>query len=180
MKWPERKQNRLNGFDYSRDALYFVTSCVQDKVCVFGEVVNENMQLNKFGCIAEQQWNWLKEQYPYVVLHAYVVMPNHVHGILEIDRDAVGIGRNLSALGPSGETGMFPSSSPQIKTLSQLIGAYKTTTTKLIKAAGLTGFSWQRSFHDHIIRNEMAYYKIRDYILSNPEKWPDDVFYQQV
>ncbi|PTX22719.1 hypothetical protein C8N40_101547 [Pontibacter mucosus] len=180
MKWPERKQNRLNGFDYSKDALYFVTSCVQDKACVFGEVVNEIMQLNKYGFIAEQQWTWLEEQYPYVVLHAFVVMPNHVHGILEIDRDAVGTGRDLSTLGPAGETGMFSSSSPQIKTLSQLIGAYKTTTTKLIKAAGLTDFSWQRSFHDHIIRNEKAYCKIRDYILSNPEKWPEDVFYQQV
>jgi REP element-mobilizing transposase RayT len=97
MKWPDRKLNRLNGFDYSRDALYFVTSCVQDKACVFGKVVNEEMQLNEYGSIAEQQWDWLEKQYPYVVLHAFVVMPNHVHGLIEIDRDIVGTGRDLSA-----------------------------------------------------------------------------------
>ncbi|WP_219855951.1 transposase [Pontibacter mangrovi] len=134
-----------------------MTSCVKDKACVFGEVVNETMQLNKYGCIAEQQWTWLKEQYPYVVLHAFVVMPNHVHGILEIDRDAVGTGRDLSALGHAAETETPLSLSLKSKSLSQLIGAYKTTTTKLIRAAGLTDFSWQRSFHDHIIRNERAY-----------------------
>jgi len=59
-----------------------------------------------------------------------------------------------------------------------LIGVYKTTTSKLIRGAGLTDFAWQRSFHDHIIRNDKAYTKIRDYILSNPEKWPEDIFYQ--
>ncbi|WP_162428386.1 transposase [Pontibacter pudoricolor] len=186
MKWPDRKLNRLNGFDYSRDALYFVTSCVLDKACVFGEVVNEAMQLNKFGCIAEQQWHRLAELYPYVVLHAFVVMPNHVHGIIEIDRELVGTGRDLSARRLNDGAGtvntVIAGSLPaqKIKSLSQLVGAYKTTTSKLVRSAGLAEFAWQRSFHDHIIRSEKAYNQIRDYILSNPEKWPDDVFYQQV
>ena len=180
------KLNRLNGFDYSRDALYFITSCVQDKACVFGEVRNEEMRLNEFGCIAEQQWHRMAEQYPYVVLHAFVVMPNHVHGIIEIDRELVGIGRDLSARRLNDKAGtintVIASSRPaqKIKSLSQLVGAYKSATSKLIRTAGLTDFAWQRSFHDHIIRSDKAYTKIRDYILSNPEKWLQDVFYQQV
>ncbi|MBB6609926.1 hypothetical protein H7F15_02650 [Pontibacter sp. Tf4] len=185
MKWPDRKRNRLNGFDYSRDALYFVTSCVKDKVCVFGKVQNEEMQLNEYGSIAEQQWHRLAEQYPYVNLHAFVVMPNHVHGIIEIDRELVGTGRDLSARRLNNETKTINTAIAgscqlqKIKSLSELIGVYKTITSKLIRVEGLSDFSWQRSFHDHIIRSDKAYKKIRDYILSNPEKWPEDVFYQQ-
>ncbi|MFD1184609.1 transposase [Pontibacter rugosus] len=162
MTRPDRKLNRLRGFDYSRDSLYFVTSCVQHKACVFGEVVNEEMQLNKCGLIAERQWYWLAEQYSYVILHAFVVMPNHVHGILEIDRDSiVGTGRDLSTLRPDDETGAAANSSQKIKSLSELIAAYKTTASKQIRLAGLTEFSWQRSFHDHIIRNEQLYFRIK-------------------
>ncbi|WP_025608366.1 hypothetical protein [Pontibacter actiniarum] len=92
MTRPDRKLNRLSGFDYSRDSLYFVTSCVQNKACVFDEVIDEEMQLNECGLIAERQWHWLAEQYSYVILHAFEVMPNHVYGILEIDRDSIQVG----------------------------------------------------------------------------------------
>jgi len=180
MTRPDRKRNRLSGFDYSRDALYFVTSCVQDKACVFGEVVNEEMQLNAYGCIAERQWYWLAEQYPYVMLHAFMVMPNHIHGIIEIDRNAVGTGRDLSARRTNDATTAAAFPAQKVKSLSELMGVYKTTTSKLIRAAGLTDFAWQRSFHDHIIRNDKAYQQIEDYTWSNPQKWPDDVFFQQV
>lgn len=176
---PDRKQNRLGGFDYSRDALYFVTSCVQDKACVFGEVVNEEMQLNGYGRIAERQWHWLSEQYPYVILHAFVVIPNHIHGILEIDRGVVvGTGRDLSALRPKDEAEMLALPLQKIKSLSELMGVYKTTTSRLIRADGLSKFTWQRSFHDHIIRNDKAYTHIKDYVLNNPERWQEDVFYR--
>ncbi|WP_101446647.1 transposase [Pontibacter ramchanderi] len=179
MRRSDRKQNRLNGYDYSRDALYFVTSCVKDKSCVFGKVVDSEMHLNSYGFIAEQQWYWLQEQYPYVISHAFVVMPNHVHGILEIDNSLVGTGRDLSTLELSNETDVFPISAQKIKSLSEIIGAYKTTSSKLIRTTGLTGFEWQRSFHDHIIRSDKSYGKIKDYILSNPERWADDVFFER-
>ncbi|WP_299702374.1 transposase [uncultured Pontibacter sp.] len=178
MNRPDRKQNRLNGYDYSRDALYFVTSCVKDKVCCFGEVIDGEMQLNEYGYIAEQQWRLLEERYSYVILQAYVVMPNHVHAIIEIDRDSVGTGRDLSARRQTDETNAVAFPNPKVKPLSELIGVYKTSTSKLIRTAGLDDFAWQRSFHDHIIRTDKAYYQIRDYILTNPERWAEDVFYQ--
>jgi putative transposase len=178
MARPERKMNRLNGYDYSRDALYFVTSCVKDKVCVFGEVIQAEMRLNNYGCIAEKQWHWLEQQYPYVILHAFIVMPNHVHGIIEINRDTVGTGRDLSARKLYNEKKAVVDPYPKVKSLSELMGVYKTTTAKLIRAAELTDFEWQRSFHDHIIRTDKAYCHIRDYILSNPARWTDDIFHQ--
>src|SRR4051794_22410218 len=89
-----RKPNRLQGHDYSRNALYFVTSCIQDRVCCFGTVENERLVLNEYRKIAEQQWFWLQRQYPYVVLHSFVVMPNHIQGIIEIsDAEADRSGR---------------------------------------------------------------------------------------
>jgi putative transposase len=164
---PNRKPNRLKGFDYSTDALYFVTICVQDRIPCLGEIVYGEMQVNGSGEWAERQWYWLAEQYPYVRLHAFVVMPNHVHGIMEIDRGAAGTDGKSDRQGQS----------PKIKSLSQLIGAYKTTSSKQIRLAGHPEFAWQRSFHDHIIRNEKAYRQIADYIADNPTRWPADTFF---
>lgn len=191
----ERKSNRLQGYDYSSDNLYFVTSCVQNRICCFGEIVPVNpvgtgrdlslhhqnvdlsphqnidlslqMILNEYGLIAEKQWFWLQEQYPYVILHAFVVMPNHIHGIIEINRDIVrtivGTGRDLSL--------------PKIKSLSELIGAYKTTVSKQIHLSGFLEFQWQRSFHEHIIRDEKSFETISDYIIYNPVNWKQDKLY---
>src|SRR3954452_3406667 len=132
------------------------------------------MMLNKYGKIAQQQWIWLAQQYPYVILHSFVVMPNHIHGIIEIDDAivgvAVGTGRDLSLRGER--------SGIKIKSLSELMGAYKTTTSKQIHLAGLRDFKWQRSFHDHIIRNEQSYLHISDYIQNNPLYWREDIFYR--
>jgi REP element-mobilizing transposase RayT len=121
------------------------------------------MILNAYGKIAEQQWYWLAEQYRYIVLHEFIVMPNHMHGIIEINRNAVGTGRDLSLR--------------KIKSLSELMGAYKTTASKHIHLAGYVEFAWQRSFHDHIIRDEKSYERISNYIIDNPKTWDKDKFF---
>jgi putative transposase len=195
----ERKLIRLKGYDYSADNLYFVTSCVKDRVCCFGEILSigtgrhpsvqrngeivsvvgsgrdltlpcdpsrqsrQNMKLNQYGTIAQKQWYWLGEQYPYVVLHAFIVMPNHIHGIIEINRNIV-------------QTGRDPSQQQKIKSLSELMGAYKTTVSKQIHSAGFKEFAWQRSFYEHIIRDKKSYETIAAYITRNPAKWDQDKF----
>ncbi|MGZ9735899.1 transposase [Flavobacterium sp. GNP002] len=170
-----RKRNRMLGYDYSQNNLYFVTICVQDRKCYFGNVntvgtgrdlsvhesMNKYMELNECGSIAQKQWNWLGNQYGYVVLHSFIIMPNHVHAILEIDSN------------------LISDCEIKIKSLSELIGAYKTTSSKQIHLAGFTGFTWQRSFHDHIIRNGGSYERISNYIETNPEKWNTDVFFEK-
>lgn len=157
----DRKLNRKQGYNYQRDGCYFITSCVQNMHCCLGEVINSQMHLNAFGKIAEQQWAWLTGQYPYIRSHAFIVMPNHIHGILEINAS--------------------PAEHPwtgKIKSISQLMGAYKTTTSKKIHMAGFLQFAWKRSFHDHIIRTPDAFERIRNYILHNPANWQKDSFHK--
>ena len=193
-----RKANRLKGYDYSKDNLYFVTSCVKNRKCCFGSVVsvgtgrdlsvhnpdnyfdnnpdnipdNKNeikaeMILNEFGIIANNQLEWLQNQYPYIFLHSYIVMPNHIHAVIEIDSSLLKTVQNLDE----------PEKIVKIKSLSQIMGAFKTTSSKLIHEAGTIDFAWHRSFHDHIIRDEKAYLNIVNYIENNPNSWNKDKFF---
>ncbi|MFA6551544.1 MAG: transposase [Patescibacteria group bacterium] len=174
--FPYRKSNRLTGYDYRMDGMYFVTICTQDKESYFGRVENGKMLLNKYGEIIKRQWLWLARQYRYVKLNQFAIMPNHLHGIIFINKSKiigadyknnVGTGRDLS-LHP---TYLLP---PKPKSLSDIVGAFKTTSSKLIHQIGLTQFRWQRSFYDHIIRNEKSLGQIRNYIYYNPIKWETD------
>jgi len=127
------------------------------------------MVLNNNGQIVEKQWLWLGMQYDYVNIDEFVVMPNHLHGVLEI-RDwlrgpPVGAGRDRPLRGRHGI---------KIKSLSELIGAFKTTSSKLIHQSGNVGFAWQRSFYDRIIANDAEYYRICEYIRDNPKNWDQD------
>ncbi len=181
-----RKRNRLLGYDYSRDNLYFITNCVKNNECCFGRVVHVEtgrdlsvhreeiqnseiqnseieykVELNKYGLIVENKISWLISQYQYIEIHNYVIMPNHFHLILEIDSTKV---LDLDI---------------KIKSLSSLMGALKTTSSNAIHEAGFKDFAWHRSFHDHIIRNEKSYQNITNYIDLNPQKWFQDKFYIQ-
>jgi putative transposase len=168
----ERKRTRLKGFDYISDSFYFVTSMVHGRICCFGEISDGTMILNEFGQIAVNQWFWLPHQYPYVKLHAFVVMPDHIHGIIQIDR--VGDGRDRPIVGDDrimiGDGRDRPLRC-KIKSLSEIMGAYKTTVSKKIHVAGNLEFAWQRSFHDHIIRDDKEFILISRYIINNPLNW---------
>lgn len=153
-----RKRNRKQDFDYSKDGIYFITACCKKRIHHFGEIINGEMQLNEFGIIAHNQILWIETQYTYVELHNFVVMPNHVHILFEI----VGTGRDLSLR--------------KIKSISSLIGAYKTTSSKLIHMAGNDDFFWQRSFYDSIVLVTKQYDTIYNYITENPKRWIKDIF----
>jgi REP element-mobilizing transposase RayT len=187
-----RKRNRMQGFDYSKDAIYFITSCTKNRIHHFGEIMDGKMQLNDFGEIAKNQLEWLEKQYPYIELHNYIVMPNHIHILMEINRVA-GSGRDLTNnngdltnnngdltnndLGTDNVgTGRDLSLRQKIKSISSIMGAYKTTTSKQIHLLENHEFSWQRSFHDHIVRNENSFHNIYNYITDNPSKWKEDTF----
>lgn len=184
-----RKRNRMKGFDYSSNNLYFVTICVQDMVCCLGNIIpiasegagldlpvsmpapeekSQKIILNRYGSVVKERLIWLEQQYEYVILHNFVVMPNHVHAIIEIDSLKI---KNRVQI-PSEQMEI------KIKSLSSLIGAFKTTASKKIHELGYLKFSWQRSFHDHIIRDEKAYTNINNYIHENPDKWEIESLYQ--
>jgi putative transposase len=119
-------------------------------------IKNSQLYLNDYGKIIEKCWLKLKSRYDYIDLDNFVVMPNHFHGIIILD--SVGTGRDLSL-------------QPKRKSLSELMGVFKTTSSKQIHIAGLKSFRWQRSFYDRIMRNEKELYKIRKYIEQNPLAW---------
>ena len=172
-----RKQNRLRGFDYSQAEWYFITVCVKDKMNCLGNIENERIILNQYGKIVQEQWEWLPRQYNYMFEDISVVMPNHFHGILIINND-VGTGHDLSLRNQNVEIAKRTGrdlSLQKIKSLSNLVGAFKTRSSKLIHQAGNTPFAWQRSFYDRIIRTEQELYNIRQYIQTNPLKWELDI-----
>ncbi len=163
-KLKNRKLNRLKDYDYSQEGYYFVSICTKEKEAYFGRMENEKMILNEYGEIVKRQWLWLENQYGYVCLDEFIVMPNHFHGILVIDNNFDNKCRDRSR----------PVPTVKIKSLSELIGVFKTTSSKSIHQNGLVQFKWQRSFYDHIIRNDKSLNNIRKYIIDNPLKWDLD------
>jgi len=160
--FPDRHQRhsiRLLEHDYSQPGAYFVTVCTLNRVEMFGDVVDNEMVLNGYGRIVGECWRWLSAQYPYVRLDEWVVMPNHLHGVLIL-----------------GETGVQTSSEPAGKSLGRLVGAFKTISTKRINEARckVGGLVWQRDFYDHILRGEQDLNRIREYIAGNPHRWAED------
>ncbi len=159
-----RRSIRLKGYDYKQSGAYFVTICTQNRVCLFGTIQDERMHLNTAGRVVSGSWAWLANQYDYVELDEYVVMPNHIHGILIImDGDCRGGSRTAPTRGAR-------------KPLGRLLGAFKTVSTKRInqirKTLGTT--LWQRNYFEHIIRNETSLERIREYIANNPAQWEMD------
>jgi putative transposase len=97
----DRKRNRMQNFDYSKDAVYFITACCKNRIHHFGNIIEGKMNLNKYGEIARNQMEWLVEQYPYIILHNYAIMPNHIHILIEINRERAGFAVRAGATCPS-------------------------------------------------------------------------------
>jgi putative transposase len=142
-----RRRLRISGFDYASAGAYLVTICTHRRRCCLGDVVGDRLIASTLGDLVAEGWRAIPENFAGVTLDAFVVMPNHLHGIFNLD-------------------GTTPS-------LSRIVGAFKSGTT----VAGLRSLSltrsplWQRSFHDHAIRTEQALESIREYIANNPLKW---------
>jgi len=172
----ERKLNRLRDYDYSEFGYYFVTICVKDRELCFGDVVGGNMILNKFGRIADQCWREIPNHFNNTEFDKYVIMPNHMHGIVVINDDIVG---NATVGNADLRSLQIQSKNDRTKmSLSKIIHGFKSSTTRIInKTHGIYGnlfFAWQKSFYDRIIRNNHELYRIRKYIINNPLKWHFD------
>ena len=160
----QRKRNRLQFYDYSNNGWYFVTICTKQKRPWFGEVVDGKMILNEIGNITSNHWNEIPSHYKNVELDEYVIMPNHIHGIIIVTENHVGNGLAHSSI--KSKNGQVRSLRPN---LSNIIGGFKAGVSREIRGLGLP-FIWQRSFYDRIIRNESELLKIRKYIKLNPLK----------
>ena len=200
-----RKSIRLKGYDYSQAGLYFITICVQDRKCLFGEIVGvENFQpqmiLNDAGKIADECWLEIPNHFPDAVLHEHIVMPNHIHGIIELIQSGshnesgqhVGV-QNFEPLQSPNESGLSigvenfqPKRNEFQKMIPRSIGSivkgFKIGVTKwyrnnMVGAENFLPVIWQRNYYEHIIRNEISYHKISEYIINNPNNWKEDDFF---
>lgn len=159
-----RRSIRLNGYDYSRAGAYFVTVCTKGRACLFGDIVHGLMVLNEAGRVVDECWKDIPSHFPQVELDEFVVMPNHIHGIVRI-MDAVGA-KHLSPL-PSRRPGTS-------HTLGSVIRGFKIGVTKWMRANTDVHDVWQRNYHEHIIRDEASLNRIREYMANNPASWADD------
>ncbi len=203
MEYEPHKYNRhsirLKGYDYSQSGLYFVTICCHNRECLFGEIVDGKMILNQYGKIASNEWIKTPQIRQNIALHEFVIMPNHVHFIIEIIRKG---GLNPPCNSPDNTTnnnmgecnsplqcnndsrkgGLNPPCNPPcnstIHGTSQTIGAivrgYKSAVTRQLNAVNIGCRVWQRNYYEHIIRNEESYLKISEYVTNNPANWHID------
>jgi len=170
-----RRSIRLKGHDYSQPGLYFPTICVQNRLCLFGKIINKKMILNDAGKMIQKEWLKIPERFPNIKLHAFIIMPNHFHAIIEITEQAF----------HSKKTTLINSELTQIENrpivLGDIVGAFQSiTAVEYIR--GVKEFNWerfikklwQRDYFERIIRNEKMYNNISNYIITNPENWEKD------
>ena len=179
-----RRSIRLKGYDYANAGAYFVTIVTQGRACLFGEIVNGEMQLNQFGRIVKETWNELPHHYHGVACDAFMVMPNHSHGVIGlVDDDGVGANdvgagfkpaRGVVAGPNSVRAGLKPA--PTRPGLPEIIRGFKTFSARRINELRETrGVPvWQRNYYEHVIRDEESLNRIREYILNNPARWAFD------
>ena len=163
---------RLRDFDYSQAGAYFVTICTHGRACRFGDVVDGDMRLNEAGRIVEQFWSAIPSHFPDVILDAFVVMPNHVHGIVAIV-DGTVRAKNFSPLQDNIMTIRKPVRSPS-KTIGSIVRGFKVGVTKWFRENGRIDEVWQRNYYEHIIRDDESLNRIREYIQNNPIQWTYD------
>ena len=163
-----RRSIRLKEYDYSAEGLYFVTLCSHEHQCIFGKIIDDNVILSKYGEIIEEVWRTLPQHFTNIVCHEYVIMPNHMHCIIQINNN-VGAG----SARPAKEQNTSPL---QKITLGNIVAFYKYNTTKL---ANRNVQLWQRNYYEHIIRNQQSYEEIAAYIVENPIHWKRDKLYTE-
>jgi putative transposase len=175
-----RRSIRLPAYDYSQTGAYFITLVTYQRDCLFGNIVQGKMQLSAMGQVAEEHWRLIPEHFPQLELGAYVIMPNHVHGIIIINGCS-----NASAFERTGTTVSCPDVScpdrarekfgkPVKGSIPTIIRSYKASVTRRIQQESNASGIWQRNYYEHIIRNDAEYNRIHVYIDSNPANWVMD------
>jgi putative transposase len=177
-----RRSIRLKGFDYSQNGEYFITICTYDREPLFGDVVDGEMILNEYGKMAEMFWKEIPLHFPDVELDEFVIMPNHVHGIVVINRASGFVGvpnigvslgvQNFEPLQEIPQQNLFQKTIP--RSIGSIIRGYKTGVTKWFRNNTEIYSVWQRNYYERIIRTDAELNNIREYIINNPSNWGND------
>jgi putative transposase len=170
-----RQSYRLQDYDYSYPGSYFVTIVSYKRWPIFSEIVDGEIRLNHIGKIVEDCWKETHKHFIYVSVNTYAIMPNHLHGIVKIHgKRSVVATSKTPPIFINGQDSIPKGPSPQ--SLSAIIGSFKSAATKRIHKSGLIKdqFVWQRSFYEHVIRDDEDYHRIVQYIQFNPHNWEND------
>lgn len=152
-KLEERKLIRLKEYDYSNEGMYFITICTKNRECILGKIsgsvkTDPYIQLNKNGMLVKGELNNIQNHFKNINVDEYVIMPNHIHFIVNIiKKDSI--------------------------TIPTIVGLFKSGVSRILKYS-----IWQRNYYEHIIQNEKEYYKIKKYIIENPINWVNDILYK--
>jgi len=163
----QRQSIRLPEYDYSQPGAYFVTVVTHLRKNIFGEIIDGQMYLNQAGKIVEQTWLNIPLHFPNTSCEIFVVMPNHIHGIIEIINEEIVGARHASPLRSTGINGVKPGS------IGAIIGSFKSAATKHLHQTKtiIQEKIWQPNYYEHIIRDEQDYQKVYEYIMNNPLNW---------
>jgi putative transposase len=165
---------RLPNRDYAANGWYFVTICTQQKIHYFGNIINTEMQRSPIGEIAQKFWAEIPHHFSFAYIDRYIIMPNHLHGIIIIDRppNQQPTVETQNFASPEDRGNKFAPLKPG--SLQAIIHAYKASVTRWCRKNQQEHFAWQPRFYEHIIRNDGFLDKIREYIVNNPSKWEKD------
>jgi putative transposase len=177
----QRHSIRLKGYDYTQAGAYFITIVTDQRVCLFGDISNDQINLTPFGIVAQREWMHLPGRFQNLQFDAFVIMPNHLHGIMLLAEPGT-VGDSIPEIasihhraptqtGPSEAFGRpVPSSIPT------MVRSYKAAVTVRINHLQNTTQKsvWQRNYYEHVIRNEDELNRAREYILQNPMRWSMD------
>ena len=172
-----RRSIRIPGYDYAQEGWYFITICTYQREKLFGEIINKNIKLNKYGKIVYDEWIKSSKIRHEIEINEFIIMPNHLHGIIKIIGN--NCGRGYRPVAPTNTYGVIIPSGPYPKSIGSLIAGFKSSATKQINIIRQTPGSriWQRNYWEHIIRDEKDLNRIRQYIINNPLKWPEDKYF---
>ncbi len=177
------ESTRLRSWDYASNGYYFITICTKNRECFFGKIANGKMEFSNIGNIAKKYWQEIPKHFPFVKLDKFIVIPDHIHGIIIIDkptkpqnvttafsgRDAFD-GRDARSCVSTGKTNISNKFGPQSGNIASIIRGFKIGVTKYGGNNNIY-FGWQPRFHDHVIRNRQDLYRIQKYIQNNPYNW---------
>ena len=174
------ESSRRLGWDYSENGYYFITICTKDSECLFGEIQNGKMRFNEFGIVVQEEWEKSFVIRRELSCNTYIIMPNHIHGIIVLD--------NVIPVETHGRASLHGDASLQHKmvipyrspkSISSFVAGFKSVATMRINQIRNTPKIpvWQSRFHDRIIRDEIELYNVKNYIENNPINWEEDEFY---
>jgi len=163
-----RRSIRLKGYDYTLPGAYFVTVCTHERACLFGAVADGEMQLNDAGRMAQGAWNELSVRFPDVRLDTFVVMPNHVHGVIIVGAQFIAPSDGFVT------TTIDQGAINRAPTLGEIVRTFKAVSTRAIRHTANSDFAWQRNYYEHVIRDDESLNRIRQYIFDNPGRWAFD------